>query len=1157
MTILMADLNPSSPTSPKRGRWKMWVGLIVGIPLFILVGLVGVACYLTTDSGFRTFILPQVSKRFGIEITAQRVQWEPLSSIKVEGLRIGPENEPLLQVKQLIAHYDGQAILRGTYDIQSLLLNSPSLHLSSKTDESVQILNQILHPRGTTSDSKPSIPALPQPVWSISSLNIEDMEIVHDSSGLETKVQHLRLSAKNIKPQATIPIELQADFNLTRPANPGASTNSLSELMGGRMKSVLNVEWDDHFRPKMIHAEIEFQEGHGNLLGRSLGGFTGPLKLDISISSDGIAVLKEAKASIQKNGEPFAAMGAIGTLNFPEKKVELDLQCLIQSRVLNQIFAAQKVDFQNSSISYALHLSLLEGGSRMTAQGEFESRSLTFTHPDMPRDIWKPVALNGEYLVDVNWPEQRVEITKLSIDARQQDKPFLKGTISKPISLVWSDLKSTNKNFETTDFILEVFPLDITPFGPLLKLPEGWKLHSGLFAANARILVEDQGRKLTLNGHAGLTHIALRSPGLKLTNTSLLSEGRIHLQNFRTAEFQSSALKITENGKPLLTATTSGKAEVSTHRASGTLEFDSSIPDLLALKLIPAITVSTGTLAGVFHWELHPGHRFTSKSDVTVRNLDFRSGKIRYPQASLAINANVDWNFPVLRLDNIRMATFLAEQPAGSWQGNLSWNSTTSALLLNYKLQDWNEPILSPVFAAWLPDKKLSSLELAGQGELALKNGSLDLKTTIDAKKFLMETGSSVSLKPLNASISMDLGWSNNGSILWRSLTLQMDPAPAAKNLFQISGITRSITNSFFADLKLQGHSLDLTGYHDQIFSFSKSAVPTTSTTTSSVSMTPSSAIAGNSKSQTPRVIRDIALLVIIDSLKIHDFVLTDLTIPFRQNGNSIQLSDASMKIGGALVTASITTEQGKDKPPFRFEAKTDRLALGPVVDVLKPELKGLVGGTLTAKTYGTGRGTSRTDLEQSLDGVIEIAIHQAHLEKVPSFQKSLRQLGEKLESSEITNSTVDDVDASAKIASGTLHTDNLHLKGSAVEASLRGNVFANQTLHMDASLKIKREVMSHSNLLAQFLKTGGSEKGDWVKLPGKMDVTGTLSEPQLQFDVGKLLGDSLINTGVKILKDILQPRKEGESTSDPNQPPSDKPKPKSPLDKILDGIFK
>jgi len=1067
--VLTGDSAASSPSSPKRRRWKIWVGLIVGIPLLILVGLVGVAYYLTTDSGFRTFILPQVSERFGIEITAQHVQWEPLSSIKMEGLRIGPEKEPLLQVKQLIAHYDGQAILCGTYDIRSLLLNSPSLHLSSKTDGSMQILNQLLHPQGTTSDSKPSAPALPRPAWSISSLNIEDMEIVHDSSGLETKVQHLRLS----------------------------------------------------------------------------------------MGSDGIAVLKEAKASIQKNGEPFATMGAIGTLNFPEEKVELDLQCLIQSRVLNQIFAAQKVDFQNSSVSCALHLSLLEGGSRMTAQGEFESRSLTFTHPDMPRDIWKPVTMNGECLVDINWPEQRAEITKLSIDARQQDKPFLKGTISKPISLVWSDLKSTNKNFETTDFILEVFPLDIIPFGPLLKLPEGWKLHSGLFDANARILIEDQGRSLTLNGHAGLTHIALHSPGLKLVNASLLSEGRIHLQNFHTAEFQSSALKITENGRSILTATVSGKAEVSTRSASGTLEFDSSIPDILALKPIPAITVSTGMLAGVLHWELHPGHRFTSKSDATVRKLDFQSGKIRYPQASLAINANVDWNFPVLRLDNIRMATFLAEQPAGSWQGDLSWNSTTSALLLNYKLQDWKEPILSPVFAAWLPDKKLRSLELAGQGKLALKNGSLDLKTTIDAKKFLMETGSSVSLKPLNASISMDLGWSNNGSILWRSLTLQLDPAPAAKNLFQISGTTRSTSNSFFADLKLQGHSLDLTSYHDQIFSSFKNTVPTTPAPTSSVSMTPSSAIAGNSKSQTPQVTRDIALLATIDSLKIHDFVLTDLKVPFRQNGNSIQLSDASMKIGGAIVTASITTEQDKYKPPFRFEAKTDGLALGPVVDVLKPELKGLVGGTLTAKTYGTCHGISRADLEQGLDGVIEIAIHQAHLEKVPSFQKSLRQLGEKLESSEITNSTVDDVDASAKIASGALHTDNLHLKGSAVEASLRGDVFADQTLRMDASLKIKREVMSHSNLLAQFLKTAGSEKGDWVKLPGKMDVTGTLSEPQLQFDVGKLLGDSLINTGAKILKDILQPRKEGESPQDPNQPPSDKPEPKSPLDKIFDGIFK
>lgn len=1176
----MADIPPSTPPAPAAAdpapgsrspsRWRRLALRAGAFLLLALSGLAGIGFYLTSDSGFRAWVLPKISRSLGVDLAAARVHWSPLSSIQISNLRVGPPSQPILLAREFTLQYRGLDFLRGNYRIESLVIENPIIDLEKRADGTFANLPSQWQPSPTSTPSKtpqpPSVTATSVSAL-IASVRLTDLDLTWTTPDGISHIDHFQFDAKNLRPGGSASLDLKGSFKVSKTASASPS-GPANKPVTGQIQSALQVDLDESLIPRSAKGQVSIDRLTGEIGGQSLNGLAAIAKLELAPSAENPSVLKQASIEIQRDGAMLTTMTAMGPVDFSKQEASLDIQVgPLKSNVLNLLFASQKIDFQNSSLSYGGHLWLTKSGSVIKAEGRLDATPLNLALPDAPSGLWKPVTLSAEHIVEVDFSQRRIMVGKLNVDATQEDKPLLKGAINKPMSLTWGESTASPAGVPDSEFSLQIFPFDLTSIVPLLRLPDGWKLASGLLDGNLMVTTTDQGHQLAFEGRCAISQVSLGAPDFKLTNAALSLAGKAALKDLKSVQFQALAIRATQNGKPLATATLDGSLEFGRTRpttGAGILQLETPLPEILAIRPIPNWNVSTGSLTAKLEWSIQGDGRIESKTDAAFRDLTFSCNDIHYEKAALTLSGQIRRSDPQWELKDAAITALLDGQPAGSWRGSFSLNTKTADYRLAFKMRDWKETIFKPVFAAWLPDRKLRSIELTSEGELRSENGALTLTTRADVKNLLVESPGMPALKPLNAALTTDLTRTTNGTTTLRALQLQLDPTPAAKNLFQVTGVIKRSPDLSSTDLKIQGQSLDLTSYYDQLF-----GAPAASNNTAPPPSAPTTARAASAGSAPPPAtglpppVRNVNLLIAVDSLKIHDFTVTDLNIPFRRRGDALELTDGKLKIGGAPVTATIRSEQGKSDSPFQFEIKTESLAFGPIVDILKPDLKGLVDGKLTAQLMGTARGMTRASLQQSLDGVLQVAVREAHFERVPGVRSMFSDLGKSLQSPAITSGTMDRIDVSAKLHDGIIATDNFHAGGSATEFSLRGTMDWEQKINMEASLKLKREAILASPLLSPILQLAGNDNAPWIKLPANFKVGGTLEAPEIDKNLGELIaktfGSAALKQGLNILKELFQPKKDPaqqQQQPPPGQPDQPQQQQDIPLQDILN-IFK
>jgi hypothetical protein len=1120
-----ADPIPSGKSSSRMPRrplsWLKIILIILTLGIFLIAGGL---YYVTTDSGFRMIVLPQVSKKLGIDIAAGRVEWSPLSTLKIQNLRIGSESAPLLKAKELSVVYNGREILNGNYQVESIQLESPVVTLIQNADGSLVDL-PILSSSGSKKDSTPSASKSPSPPFrfKLSAIDIQNLDLTYRSPVREAKLHKLNLKAKDVGPSSSCSFEIQGDFEYQE---------SVATQLSGVIKSLFNVTLNSDFIPTSAKGDLSVAELKGRISDQAADGLGAQVKLELEAPPNQKSVLKGAQMTVLKNGATLTTIQASGPMDLARKEADLNLRVgPIRSDILNLVFADRKIDFLDSSLSYEGKLVSTKNGELLKLDGKLEARPINLSSSQIPAGAWKSVELTGDHSLEIDLSRQQILVNKLNLDGSQQGNPLLKGTMDKPMLISWAGGAKSEVAVPDASFTFQVFPTDVLPYAPFLGLPSGWKIGSGALDANVKVVASNQGRKLEVDGHVSLNRISLSSSNLNLSDASIPFDGKASIEGLKNAEFTSLFVSVSEKGKPLIAASLTGKYDLSVKSGSGIAKFQVSLPDLLAVKGIPKVTLNSGTLASTLDWKLDAGGKVSCKADVQASNLDLFYDKIRYQQLSLAFRGNLEGKSPQFTFTDAVAAASLGGQTAGSWFGSLQFNSQTGNLTSNFKVRDWKLPILKPILSVYLPEREVQSIELTSEGEVKRENGSWIVKGTAGLKDLLVKVPSAPSLKPLNVTLEADLTSAPDGLVDLRSLALQFDPTPDAKNRIQISGKLKQTPTSSLTDLQVLCGTLDLSAYYDQLM-----PAPAAAPVTSPVPANSSSTVSVLSSASVPAMfVKDIKVNISAESVKIKDLVMKNVKIPYSQKDQTIDLKDAHLEINGAPVDATIKMLPGEGQPSFNLNATANAVPLGPLIDTFKPVYKGQAGGVLTTKFYGNGRGTSVGEWMESFDGVLELAIRQAHLEKMPGFQKALKQLGSYLQSPDITNSTVDDVDASGKISGGKIHTDNLHLKGSALETSLRGDLFFNQNINLEASFKIKRETMNKSAVLGPLLKAASSDTGDWIKTPLRAPITGTLDEPIV--DKSKLLENTLINTGLNLLKELIKKKEEPKTPNDPSQP--------------------
>ena len=243
----------------------------------------------------------------------------------------------------------------------------------------------------------------------------------------------------------------------------------------------------------------------------------------------------------------------------------------------------------------------------------------------------------------------------------------------------------------------------------------------------------------------------------------------------------------------------------------------------------------------------------------------------------------------------------------------------------------------------------------------------------------------------------------------------------------------------------------------------------------------------------------------------------------FRWGPEGILLEPSTVQVkGGSISAAVVSSGSGQ---PVQARVAMSKFPLGAILGSMIADAKGPIGGWIDLSLSGQSSGPTVEELRQSLKGQGSFRLYQAHLERLPSMAKALQSAGTLLGSTFIAASQINDIGANFTLEGEKISLPNLQVTGTALSANLNGwlNWFA-QTLDCKLRFALTKEAMQSSGQLqGSMTQLIGKSNDYYTKIPGDARISGTISDPKVEMDIGKMLMEGGINLLLNSPNGILQ----------------------------------
>lgn len=244
----------------------------------------------------------------------------------------------------------------------------------------------------------------------------------------------------------------------------------------------------------------------------------------------------------------------------------------------------------------------------------------------------------------------------------------------------------------------------------------------------------------------------------------------------------------------------------------------------------------------------------------------------------------------------------------------------------------------------------------------------------------------------------------------------------------------------------------------------------------------------------------------------------------FRWGPEGILVDPSVVQVKGGLIQASVVQSGGVDQP-VQAKVVMSKFPLGAILGNLITDANGPIGGWVDLQLAAQAGKPTLEELRRSLTGQGTFRLYQAHLERLPSLAKALRAAGAFLGSSFIAGSEINDLGSNFTLQGKRISVPNLKVSGTALSADLDGWLdWWDQTLDFKVRLALTKEAMQSSGQLQGVMtQLIGSSNDYYTKIPGNARITGTLADPKVSMDVGKMLAEGGINLLLNAPTGILQ----------------------------------
>ncbi len=203
------------------------------------------------------------------------------------------------------------------------------------------------------------------------------------------------------------------------------------------------------------------------------------------------------------------------------------------------------MDFGATKLNSTTEVSLMQGGSVIAANTRFNAAKFSVTQKGQTTP---PLDLQLACNVTVNAATESAEVQTFTLDGTQNQKPLLRGSLSKPMTLAWGKNAAASGD---SALDLAVTDFDLAAWRPFI----GEAISGGQLSMQVNLISEQGGRQLKLGLTSQIAGLSARFGEKPLTQAALLLKLNCQLNDFKKINLNEYRLDLTQQAQPALTVT--------------------------------------------------------------------------------------------------------------------------------------------------------------------------------------------------------------------------------------------------------------------------------------------------------------------------------------------------------------------------------------------------------------------------------------------------------------------------------------------------------------------------------------------------------------------------------------------------------------------------
>jgi len=259
-----------------------------------------------------------------------------------------------------------------------------------------------------------------------------------------------------------------------------------------------------------------------------------------------------------------------------------------------------------------------------------------------------------------------------------------------------------------------------------------------------------------------------------------------------------------------------------------------------------------------------------------------------------------------------------------------------------------------------------------------------------------------------------------------------------------------------------------------------------------------------------------------IDELRLKNLVAKECSAHLEVDPTELRLAALNLTLDRGTVTSTAALDGSRPEWRASGTLNTSAVELEPWFDLFLPQYRGQARAQLFADLSLESNQVNDPAWPARLTGRGELVATNAQIELFsPAVRQVLLPIAQVLRVPELTQSPLDWLSLRIAAQAGRLHVDQLSLQSSAFHLTTAGALDLSAPLS-EAQLSLPLDLSLHRNLALTtgLITTNDAAGSDYVRLPLFASVSGTLVDPQTEFDKLRL-GGLLLRSGVGIAENL------------------------------------